>query len=47
MGGVSELDDEESILNIADRNWTQEWRRLHNEELHNLQTSPNTITVII
>jgi len=22
------------------------WRRLHNEELHNLYTSPNIITVI-
>jgi hypothetical protein len=23
-----------------------DWRRLHNEELHNLYTSPNIITVI-
>jgi hypothetical protein len=33
--GISELDAEENI-----------WRRLHNEELHNLYASPNSIRVI-
>jgi hypothetical protein len=39
--GVSEQGAEENI-------WTYEggWRRLHNEELHNLYTSPGIIRVI-
>jgi hypothetical protein len=32
---------------VAEENiWTKEGIRLHNEELHNLYASPNTVTVI-
>jgi hypothetical protein len=41
-GGVREQDAEENI-------WTEEsgnWKKMHNEELHNLYCSPNIIRMI-
>jgi hypothetical protein len=43
--GIGEQGAEENI-GPKRKEVAGEWRRLHNEELHNLYVSPNVITVI-
>jgi hypothetical protein len=34
------------VVNICSHEVTRDWRKLHNEELHNLYSSPNIIRMI-
>jgi hypothetical protein len=34
------------IFGLKRNDVTEEWRKLHNEELHDLYSSPNTVRVI-